>query len=194
MKKNTALVLLLVVSAVIFRIINVEFGFWYNFSMIGAISLFSGAMLKQRAQAFLVPLLACLISDLYLAFFTNTLGFYGISQLFVYIAMLPIVWAGSKMSNFKPLTIGAYSLGSTLVFWIVSNFGVWFGNLFMQYEPGLSLAATYIRAIPFLQGGASGAYATELFLGTLFGDLLFSAYLFGTYAILSKKSTSLQRA
>lgn len=192
MKKNTALVLVLVLSAVIFRIVNVEMGIWYNFSMIGALSLFSGAVLKQRSKAFLVPLFACLISDVYLAFFTDTQGFYGVSQFFVYLAMLPIVWAGSKMKNSKPLTIGAYSIGSTLLFWLLSNFGVWFGNLFTQYEPGLTLAATYLRAIPFLQGGAAEAYATELFLGTLFGDLIFSAYFFGMYAILSKKSISLQ--
>lgn len=187
---NILIVAILVFLGVMSRIINNEAHFWLNFSMIGAISLFAGAVIKNRYYAFLVPLLSYLLSDIYLEFVYGT-GFYDLSQYFTYGAMILVVILGSKMGKIKPLKVLGYSIGSTLIFWVVSNFGVWFGNLFSHLEPGLTLGATYLRAIPFLQGNPFG---TELFLGSLVSDVFFSAILFGAYALFTRNSMAVKTA
>jgi hypothetical protein len=65
---NTRIILLsavLIFAAAISRIINAE-THWYNFGPMVAISLFSGAILKNKTYAYLLPLAAYFISDLYL--------------------------------------------------------------------------------------------------------------------------------
>lgn len=193
MKKHfnpTVLAIILIVVAIVSRVVNTEAQFWLNFSMIGGISLFAGAVIKQKRLAFLVPLLAFLISDIYLQIFYGS-GFYGISQIFTYGGMVLIVLLGSRIQEIKAWKVLGYSIGGTLLFWIVSNFGVWFGNVFQQFEPGLGLAATFIRALPFLQGNGA---ATELFLGSLFSDLLFSSTLFAAYFLYMRSAARFSSA
>lgn len=193
MKKQinpTFFAVLLIALGVLSRIINNEAHFWLNFSMIGGLSLFAGAIIRNKYIAFLVPLFSFLLSDIYLQIaFGN--GFYDLSQYFTYGAMVLVVLLGAQMKNTKALNVLGYSIGGTLIFWLVSNFGVWFSNLFTHLEPGLTLAATYIRAIPFLQGNG---FATELFLGSLFSDLLFSSLLFAAYFLWVGKSVRIRTA
>lgn len=194
LNKNIIIASVLVFAAILLRIVNVETGFWLNFSMIGAISLFSGAVIKDRKFAYMIPLAFYLLTDLYIQYFTNLPGFYGVSQFFTYAAMAAIVLLGSQMKTIKPLNVLGFSIGGSLIFWIVSNFGVWFGNLFSNFEPGLTLVGTFVRAIPFLQTGAESAYATELFLGTILGDVVFNGVLFGAFALITRKSVAVQAA
>ena len=62
-----------------------------NFAPITAISLFAGAYFTRKQLAFIVPLLAMLISDLFL-------GFYTIS-IFVYLSFAVITWMGHKKTE-----------------------------------------------------------------------------------------------
>lgn len=180
----------LVLFAVITRIINVELGLWQNFACIGAISLLSGAVLKNKPQAYIIPLAAYLLSDLYLQFIAHKVGFYGTSQYFVYGAMLLVVFLGSRMGQPKALKVFGFSIAGSAIFWIISNFGVWFANMTMPvtspfYENGLTLSFTYLRALPFYND-----FAKEMFLGTFISDLAFSGLLFGAFALLKNKATS----
>ena len=59
-----------------------------NFAPITAMSLFAGAYFTRKQLAFIVPLLAMLISDLFL-------GFYTIS-IFVYLSFAVITWLGQQ--------------------------------------------------------------------------------------------------
>jgi len=182
MKKSIVLVVSLILLASVLRIVNIENNMWLNFSILGGISLFSGAIFKNnKALAFIVPLVSYLLTDIYLQEFTQVQGFYGVSQIFTYASMILVVLLGSTMKNMKALNVLGYSVGGAMTFWIVSNFGVWFSNLFTELEPGLTLAATYIRAIPFYN-----QFATELFLGTFVGDVVSSASLFAIYAIAQR--------
>lgn len=190
-KSNTALLTIgLIFLGVLSRIINHEAHFWLNFSMIGAISLFAGAVIRNKYYAYLVPLASFLLSDIYLEYIFGT-GFYDLSQYFTYAAMLLVVLLGTTMKQIRPFNVLGYSAGGTLIFWIISNFGVWFGNMFSHLEPGLTLGATYLRAVPFLKGNPFG---TELFLGSLVSDVAFSAILFGSYALLTRRSLSVKAA
>lgn len=185
MKNSLLLAIILIIAAAAFRIFNIEQSVWLNFSILGAVSLFSGAVIRNRSVAYIVPLTTYLLTDLYIHYFTNSVGFYGVSQVFTYVAMALVVLLGSNMKTIKPLKVLGYSLSASMIFWIVSNFGVWFGNLFTQFEPGLTLGFTYLRAVPFYN-----QMATELFTGTFVGDLVSSVVLFGTYLLLSGSRAS----
>lgn len=183
MKKSLITAILLIVIASIFRIVNEEMNIWLNLGIFGAVALFSGAVIKNRALAILIPLITYLLTDTYLYLFSDVQGFYGISQVFTYISMVLVVLLGSKMKSIKPLSVIGFSISGSMIFWIVSNFGVWFGNLFTNYEPGLTLGFTYFRALPFYNH-----FAQELFIGTFVGDIISSTVIFGVYAFLQKSA------
>ena len=182
MKQNNSRVLLLctllILVAVISRILNAELH-WYNFTPIIAISLFSGAVLKNKSITYLLPLAAYLISDIYIQL-TAGAGFYGISQFFVYGAMALVVLLGTSMRKPGVLHILGYSIGGTLLFWLISNFGVFLGG---YWGTGISgLAKTYYMALPFLTKDG-----TNLFFNSLVGTLICSGVLFGAFALLKSK-------
>lgn len=184
--KNTFTILsctALVILAVISRIINTE-THWYGFAPVVAISLFSGAILKNKAYAYLLPLAAYLLSDLFLGMFTGTQGFYGISQFFVYGAMALVVFLGTQMRRPKALRVLGFTLGGSAIFWIVSNLGV-FAAGYYGYSFG-GLTTTYLMAIPFYTPMGS-----SMFINAFAGDLLFSGFLFGIYALISQYSAAL---
>ena len=65
-----------------------------NFAPITAMSLFAGAYFTRKQLAFIAPLLAMLISDLFL-------GFYTIS-IFVYLSFAVITWLGQQKNRVTP--------------------------------------------------------------------------------------------
>jgi len=177
--KNPKAVLLcigLIVAAVISRLVNAEVH-WYNFGPLVAISLFSGAMLKNKSLAYIIPLVAYFVSDLCLQWIAGN-GFYGISQFFVYGGMILVVLLGSRMGRPKALKVLGYSVAGSLVFWIISDLGVFFSGFYGISLSGL--ATTYIMALPFYTHTG-----TELFINQFVGDLIFSSVLFGAYALIT---------
>ncbi len=141
-----------------------------NFVPIAAISLFSGAILKEkRALAFLIPLLGQFLADVYFQFFTFVPGFYwAVDQLFTYGAIAAAAGLGLTMKQQKPMSILGYTLGASGIFFVVSNFGYfahgWNGYTFQ------GLVKTYIDAIPFYKNS---------FIADMAGSIL----LFGTYIL-----------
>lgn len=168
---------LLVVAAVFSRIMNAEMH-WYNFGPLVAISLFSGALLKNKSFAYLIPLAAYLFSDIVLELSLGN-GFYGMSQFFVYGAMVLVVLLGSKMGQPKALKIAGYTIGGSMIFWIVSNLGVFVAGFYGWSWTGF--ITTYLMAIPFYT-----VNGTEFFMNQFVGDLLFSGILFGIYALANR--------
>jgi hypothetical protein len=134
-----------------------------NFTPIGAMALFSGAYLGRRALAFVAPLAAVLLSDLVLGFYAGMGFVYAATALGVLIG-----WALSARRS--ALRIAGAALASSLVFFVVTNFGMW---LFSGFYPRTAegLAACYVAAIPFFQN-------------SLAGDLFYTALLFGGFALL----------
>ena len=118
-----------------------------NFTPIIAAAIVSGYFFKNINLSLLTLLIAMLISDLFIGFYEN--------MIFVYISLLLITFVFHKISNkinFKNLFI--YGLAGSLIFFLVSNFGVWaLGSLGVNdlpYEKSLTgLIECYILAIPF---------------------------------------------
>jgi hypothetical protein len=137
-----------------------------NMTSLTAIALFGGAYFSDRRLAFLVPLSALLLSDL-------VLGFYRHMEV-VYISFALIVTIGLWLQKHRTaLPIVGAALGSSVLFFVLTNFGVWaFDALYPKTIEGL--IACYVAAIPFFQN-------------TLLGDLLYTAVLFGGFALLERQ-------
>jgi len=118
-----------------------------NFTPIIAAAIVSGYFFKNINLSLLTLLIAMLISDLFIGFYENV--------IFVYASLLLITFVFHKISNkinFKNLFI--YGFAGSLIFFAVSNFGVWAlgspGVYDIAYEKSLSgLIECYILAIPF---------------------------------------------
>lgn len=136
-----------------------------NFSPIAAMALFSGAYLPHRGLAFVAPLAALFVSDLFLGFYQGMAFVYGSVALTVVIGWL-------LSSRRSPLPIALAAVASSVLFYLITNFGVW---LFSGFYPRTweGLVACYVAAIPFFQN-------------TLAGDLFFTALLFGGFAFLER--------
>ena len=138
-----------------------------NLTPIGAMALFGGAVFVDRRLAYLVPIAALMLSDLLIGFDR--------SMVYVYGAMLAITALGSLLKNWRrqPIAIVAGSLGASLLFFVVTNFGVWLSSGWYGHTLP-ELARCYVQAIPF-------------FGNTVLGDLLFSGLLFGSWAVVESR-------
>ncbi|MCH5715319.1 DUF6580 family putative transport protein [Niabella hibiscisoli] len=179
-----AIILVAVLSRLIFSYYEI-----YSFSPLVAIALFGGSQFKNKGWAYFFPIAAFLISDL--AFYlVGKTGFYGVSQFFVYSAILLITALGTTLHNPKTIKILGYSLTGSALFWIISNFGVWVGSQIpgsIEFEPGLTLGMTYLRALPFYN-----EISTQMFRNAFGGDILYTFLLFGVYALAQKTNPALR--
>jgi hypothetical protein len=143
-----------------------------NFTPIGAMALFSGAYLGRRGLAFVAPVAALLLSDAILGFYPEL--------LFVYLSVAATVLIGWALQKHKTvLRIGLAAVAGSVLFYLVTNFGVW---LVMDYYPktAAGLMASYVAAIPFFQNSA-------------IGDLFFAGVLFGGFALLERAVPKLRQ-
>ena len=137
-----------------------------NFTPIGAMALFSGVYFVRKQTALIVPLAAMFLSDVVLG-----MTLYGHAiwkpMPFVYISFALTVWLGRIIrSKPNPSRIAAATLAGSLLFFIISNFGVWVNWDF--YPKTLDgLMACYIAAIPFFRNmlAANVVYTVVLFGG-----------------------------
>jgi len=146
-----------------------------NFTPIIAVAIISGYFFKNFNLSVLILLTAMLISDLFIGFYENI--------IFVYVSLILITFIFHKISNkinFKNLFI--YSFAGSVIFFVVSNFGVWAlgspGVYDIAYEKSLSgLIQCYVLAIPF-------------FGNTFLSTLIFSYPAIFIYRSLATRSSA----
>lgn len=154
LKKETMVIISLIVLAVASRLLPHP----PNFAPITGIALFAAAKFKNRYLAFLLPLFCLFSTDLVL----------GLSwiNLFVYSAFGLISLLGFSRKKIHLPTV----LYSSVIFFVVSNLGVWL----LHYPHNLEgLTSCFILAIPF-------------YTNTLAGDLVYTAMLFYTFSFVKK--------
>lgn len=150
-----------------------------NFTPVGAMALFGAAYFSKRYLTFVVPLIAMWLSDLvlnnvvYAQYFDGFVlfypGFYWTYSAFIVIGLVGFF----LLKRTKPQNILIASLSASILFFLVSNFGVWASG--MMYPKDLSgLLACYTAAIPFFQN-------------TLMGDLVYCGVLFGAFEFAQYK-------
>lgn len=130
-----------------------------NVAPITAVALFAGTFFDKKHWAVLMPLLAMVITDM-------ILGFSLITPV-VYLSFFAITVVGML---FKKMNIGTVLL-SSLVFFVLSNLGVW-----VLYYPltAEGLITCFTLAIPF-------------FINSLVGDIFFNALLLFGYRFAAKR-------
>jgi hypothetical protein len=137
-----------------------------NFAPIAAMALFGGAYFTKKWAAFLVPLIAMLVTDLILGFHETMWA--------VYLSFALIVGLGLTMLKEKKVgNIFFASVISSVGFFVITNFGIWISTSYYA-KTGAGLAACYTAAIPF-------------FHQTLLSDLFFVGILFGAYHLAKQK-------
>lgn len=137
-----------------------------NFTAIGAVALFGGAYFTEKKFAFIVTIIAMLLTDLIIGFHNGMLS--------VYLSFVIIVGVGIVLSrNIKFKNVVAASLFSSILFFILTNFQMWVLSPLYAKNIG-GLGACYIAAIPF-------------FHYTVLSDLFFVGILFGSFAVLQNK-------
>ena len=112
-----------------------------NFTPIIAVAILSGYFFKNLYLYFLVLITSMIVADFFIGFYDN--------MLVTYITLILISFTfykvGSKL-NYKNLFL--FSLFGSLIFFIITNFGVWaLGNFYEKNLKGL--IECYILAIPF---------------------------------------------
>ncbi len=135
-----------------------------NVVPIAALAIWSGAYLPKR-WGWSVPVVAMLASD-------GIVGFYDTRLMIVvygsFIVSTIIGWG--VRGRFKPTRVLIATLGSSVFFFLSTNFAVWALSHWYAHTPsGLMLAYTY--GLPF-------------FRNTLLGDLSYSATFFGVYELV----------
>ena len=113
----------------------------WNFTPVGAMALFSGAILKDRRLAYLVPSLALFAGDIFI-------GFHKLMPI-VYASFLVNVAIGFWLRDRRTVgRIGAATLFGAIQFFLVTNLAVWaFGLSYPRNTAGL--VACYVAGIPF---------------------------------------------
>ena len=151
---RTMLIVGMILFAAIMRIVPHP----WNLAPVGAMALFSGAVIRNRIMAFVLPLVAMLAGDFFVGFHI----------------LMPVVYASFVISTAlgfwvrerrSAARVGGVVLLGAIQFFLVTNFGVWaFSNFYPKTFAGLM--ACYAAGVPF-------------FWNTLAGDACYSALLFG---------------
>ncbi len=136
-----------------------------NVTPIAAVALFGGASFADTRVAVAVPLAAMLLSDL-------VLGLHG-TMPFVYLSFLLITGIGLWLRRHRSITpIAGAALAASVLFFAITNFGVWATSTFYP-KTAAGLWAAYVAGLPF-------------FRNTVVGDLFYCAVLFGGFAMLER--------
>lgn len=126
-----------------------------------AIALFAGTYLSKR-WAIALPLLIIGFTDVILSWHATVPFTWGAFALTGWLGW----WVRQRTS---PGRIATASLAGSVLFFLISNFGVWaVGGIYPRTAAGLWHC--YVAAIPFFRNG-------------LAGDLVYTALLFGGYAL-----------
>ncbi len=154
MNRNENFLIGFVLLAVWFRLIPHP----PNVAPITALALFSGASFRNKWFSIIFPLIAMVLSDIVLGFSTISLWVY---SAFILITMF--AWLVKELRWTSVLI-------SSLIFFIVSNFGVWI----LSYPHTIEgLITCYTMAIPF-------------FGYSILGDMAWSLILFGLYETIKQ--------
>ena len=175
-KQNTSLLIiavLMILAAALSRLALYP----NNFSPIIGMALFSGSVIKDKRLAFAMPLLAMFLSDLAFEVFKIAPGFWGWGQLIHYGIYALITCMGFLLKKINVFTIVGFSIGASLIFFLLSNsvFFITDNPVYHTYPQSLTGYFDCLAGgLPFLKRG-------------LPTDLVYCGILFGGYYLLEKE-------
>lgn len=137
-----------------------------NFTPILGMAVFSGAIINKKIVAYLVPLAAMLLSDLYLGFHSG--------MPIIYFTLAICVLIGTFIESRVTILNSILGISAgVLVFYLITNFTVWYGS--GMYENSFSgLITCYVMGLPFLQN-------------TFISSLIYGMGAFLIYEVINKR-------
>ncbi len=134
-----------------------------NFSPVIALALFGGATLSRKT-AVVLPVMILALTDIVLGLHET--------MPFTWGSVILIAALGRRLAERRDFkNIAMLSVGSAVLFFIITNIGCW---LVMYPRNLIGLQESFLAALPF-------------FRNTLISTLIYSAVLFGGYAIVAAK-------
>jgi hypothetical protein len=174
----------------------------FNLTPVGALGLFGGARLRPWLAATL-PLAVMAVTDLILKWALDYPAF----NPYVYGCFLANVLLGRLLARTQSwVRIGGLAVAGSVLFFVVTNFGVWLGSSVPPETLATGAAYAYVQDSPYpfpliryarspqgllacywLAAAFSAPEAPPLgFFGNLLvGDLFFTGLLFGAHALLA---------
>lgn len=178
--KNILAILSIIFSAVLLRL----FPHVPNFAPIGAMALFGGTYVGRKYSVGIVFITLFLSDYLLLYIHPFSSQFLTISRLYpitafvhattvyVYGSFLLTVGIGILLKkHLSKENIVLASISSSLLFFFITNFGVWVAGAYARDITGLW--ESYIMGLPFLRA-------------TVFGDLFYNGIFFSAYYIITQ--------
>lgn len=149
-----------------------------NFAPIGSVALFGGAKLRGW-QAYLVPLLAMLITDPIRSRMEGGYPAYGWFTVVAYSSFMISVVLGRVFLQGSPSVkrIASIAFLGSLQFYLITNFPSWLGAHSLYAHNWSGMVTCYVAALPF-------------FGRTLLSDLFYTGVLFTVYYLLQRKFAS----
>jgi hypothetical protein len=173
-KQRTASILIaivLIIAAAISRVVMYP----DNFSPIIGMAIFAGAVLKDKRMAFLLPLIAMLLSDLMFEMLKIAPGFWGWGQLAGYCILGLITVIAFNLKKINVINVAGYSIMSSVIFFILSNLAFFLidNQVYGTYSQDMNgFIQCYVSALPF-------------FKTSFIADLVYSTVLFGSYYLVN---------
>lgn len=141
-----------------------------NWTAIGALALWGATFFNRRSLSLVLPLTALILTDLALGFHSTLVWVYA-----GFLLVTLIGWILPADQGAKNWITG--SLIGSLVFFAVSNFGVWMsGELYPKTLDGL--VQCFVMALPFFEN-------------QLGADLFFNLFFAATHVMVFKTSSKL---
>ena len=114
-----------------------------NFTPLLGMAVFAGARLDNKLFAILAPLTAMFLSDLIIGLHSG--------MSIIYFAILANVLFGFYLKDrFSPLQIGGTLISGALIFFLITNFAVWYSGSFYPNDLA-GLISCYMMGLPFFQ-------------------------------------------
>jgi hypothetical protein len=183
--RNTVLILMILVAVAMrfvtykVTLLNNNAIALSNFTPVGAVALFGGTYFTDKWKAYLVPLCTLFVSDMVLNYlYSSRLIIDYSATIWVYLSFAIIVFIGTHIKKVNLLSVGAASILSVVIFWLLTDFpwlygGALYPHTLLGYEQSL------IAAIPFQRN-------------MLLGDVVFGLLLFGGFELAKSKYSVLR--
>lgn len=135
----------------------------WNFTAVGALAVFAGSQLKNTRLAFIVPVAAMALSDLFIGGGFNAV---------VYAGFVAMVACGLFIRNkVSAANIALASICGAVIFFLITNFAF----LYPWYPHNIQgVIQSYIMGLPFLRN-------------MLLADIIYGTLLFGGFYLLEKR-------
>lgn len=180
--KDILLTIGFIAFGVLFRIINNKFDL-FHFNPTLAIALVAGMTIQNKKISAFVGIGVMLLTDIYFSLFTDIQGFYGLSQVINYAAIVSVTALGFLLKKGTAAHLATGAIGGSLLFFLISNFGVWlgsFGGGVHGYAPTLSgLVECFSMALPFY----GDKNATLFFMNGICSTLFFAPLIYAVAVI-----------